>query len=278
MLVPAAYCFGGRLKSALGTNRKMEEQMSEQRLFISHAAVDRDLAAFLEETARVAIPGIQVFRASRVGQIRAGREWFDVVTRELREADQYMVLLTEASISKPWISFETGAAWYTERPLVPVLAPDFNPQDVPEPLRFLQLLSLGDPKQAQEAFKELGGELSDPDTFVSQASQIAQRSQRRALEDAGWKGIEFRDSYYAYDGPLEKLPEGDPVPMPEDLPQAFDQKGFESVLGIPGRLDNQFSVGFKRVWLVRNWQRKHPLLSSKEKQQLCVRSKKRHHQ
>jgi hypothetical protein len=135
----------------------MEEQMPQQRLFISHAAVDRGLAGFVDETARVAIPGIQVFRASRVGQIRAGREWFDVVTRELRESDKYMVLLTEASISKPWISFETGAAWYTGRTLVPLLAPGFNPQDVPEPLRFLQLLSLGDPKQAQEAFKGFMG-------------------------------------------------------------------------------------------------------------------------
>jgi len=189
-----------------------------------------------------------------------------------------MVLLTETSIDKPWISFETGAAWYTGRPLVPVLAPEFNAQDVPEPLRFLQLLSLGDPKQAQEAFKEIGGELFDPDAFVSRASQIAQQDQRRALQNSGWKGIEFQGSYYAYDGPLEKLPEGDPVPMPEGLPQAFDQKGFESVLGIPGRLNNQFSAGFKRVWFVESWQKKHPLLSSKEKQQLCVRSKESHNE
>lgn len=250
--------------------------MTYRKLFISHTAVDRDLAAFLEETAYIAVPGIQVFRASGVGQIKAGREWFDVVTRELRGADLYMVLLTESSVGKPWVSFETGAAWYTKRPLVPVLAPGFHPQDVPEPLGSLQLLALGDPKEAKQAFKELGGELSDPEQFVFQASRLAQQDQRRAIQALGWKGLEFQGYYYAYDGPLVKLAEGDPVPMPEGLSRAFQQNGFECILGIPTRLNNQFAEGFKRVWFVEDWQKKHTLLSSKEKQQLCVRPKESH--
>ena len=250
--------------------------MNGRKLFISHAAVDRELAALLEETVIITIPGIKVFRASRVGQIKAGREWFDLVTSELRDADQFLVILTEASVGKPWVLFETGAAWYTKRPLMPILAPGFLPQNVHEPLRFLQLLSLGNPSEVAQIFKELGGNLTDPQAFVLQATKLAELGRQKAMQEKGWKGVDYEGNYYAFDGPLEMLPEADPVPMPHGLFQAFRDQGFDQVLGIPNNLTDAFSKGYKRVWLINAWQKKHPLLSQKEKQQLCVRPKEGH--
>jgi hypothetical protein len=247
--------------------------MIEKMLFLSHAEVDRDLAALLEETVYLSVPGTQVFRASRVGQIAGGREWFDVVTHHLKESALYVILLSGNSVEKPWLSFETGAAWYTQRPLKPVLAPGFTPREVPEPLRFLQLLSLSDTGEAAQLFTELGGKLQDPETFVSRAVELASNDRSPSMREQGWAGIEFGEDFFALDGPLEKLPEGDPVQMPDDLPEAFKSAGYDLVFGTSGRLTDQISQGFKRIWRIVGWKRKHSLIDRVNKQQLCARAK-----
>ena len=91
---------------------------------------------------------MSVFRTTRLGQIPAGKEWLAVIQQNIRDADAYLVLLTPWSMSRPWINFETGAAWFSERKLVPVVAGDLAKDVVVEPLRSLQLLSLEDPAEA----------------------------------------------------------------------------------------------------------------------------------
>ncbi len=251
--------------------------MNQRAIFLSHAATDREVAALLEETLYLSVPDVQIFRASRVGQILGGREWFDAVTSHLRDAESYIVLLSERSVTKPWVSFETGAAWYTQRPLKPVLVPGFNPSGVPEPLRFFQILSLSDANEAAQLFTELGGKLKNPQLFVSQAVELVTRDKLRSMAEQGWVGIEFGRDFYAIDGPLESLPEADPVQMPDELPDAFKQAGFDLVFGIPGRLDSQFSQGYRRIWRIVGWERKHSLIDQQNRQQLCARHKKTEH-
>src|SRR5262245_28189223 len=127
-----------------------------RQLFLSHSAEDSDLAQFLEETLRASVPGIRVFRTTRVGGIPTGKEWFNVIGSQLLASDSYLILLTPASAAKPWVCFETGAAWFSQRLLVPVLAGGLGPAGVPEPLRLLQLLSLEEHGQAGQAFRDLG--------------------------------------------------------------------------------------------------------------------------
>jgi hypothetical protein len=116
----------------------------KRELFLSHCATDIELAEYLEQSLRDAIPGIEVFRTTRPGGIPSGQDWFKIITEHLRVADCFLVLLTEASVQRPWISFETGAAWFSERPLVPLLAPGVVSSQVPEPIRLLQHIPLDD--------------------------------------------------------------------------------------------------------------------------------------
>jgi hypothetical protein len=241
------------------------------KLFLSHSAVDIDLAEYLELEARRSIPSIDVFRTTRVGQIQAGSEWFNIIAEQLRQADCFLILLTEASINRPWICFETGAAWFSKRPIVPVLSGEFKAEMVPEPLRSLQLLSLGSSEQASQVFRELGGELRDPDEFVTRVRELALRGKLKALDELGWEGIQFEDQFYAYEGPFQHLSTGDAIPMPEGLPRAFQQHGFENRLCIPGRPKDALAAGYKCVWLIDKFKQKRPLLSRNEKQQLYVR-------
>jgi TIR domain-containing protein len=80
-------------------------------LFLSHAALNRDLAILVRDQLKDSRPDLSVFVASRPGDIRADEDWLPVIQREIRGADAYCVLLTPNSSGRPWVWFETGAAW-----------------------------------------------------------------------------------------------------------------------------------------------------------------------
>jgi hypothetical protein len=242
----------------------------KRELFLSHSAADIDLAEYLDLSLRSAVPGIEVFRTTRPGKIPTGRDWFNVIAQHLRSADCFLVLLTEASMTRPWISFETGAAWFSERQLVPVLAPGLQASRVPEPLRLLQLASLDDPAAAAQLFAEIGGQLENPEEFVARAKELAAHGRQKGLSER-FQGIVCDGAFYAYEGPFEELATGDPVPMLDGLPVAFRDAGFDVVMVISSRPETALAAGYKKVWLLDQWNQRRPLLSKKDAQQLYVK-------
>ena len=185
-------------------------------------------------------------------------------------SDRFLILLTPASIARPWIWFETGAIWIRELPFVPAYAGGLRPLDLPEPLKSLQLLSLEKKADSTQAFAELGGKLDNPDEFTDRVHELAARGKEIALKDEGWVGLAYEDQYYAWDGPLETLPTGSPIPLPEPLIKALREAGWDSRTGIDGDLMNEFSQGYSQVFRVDNWKRKRALVS-RDKQVLLVR-------
>ena len=73
-------------------------------VFISHAASDWVTASRLRR--QLADFDIRAVYHRR----KAGVEWQDMVWRSLDEADAVIILLTEAGLKSPWITFEAGAA------------------------------------------------------------------------------------------------------------------------------------------------------------------------
>jgi hypothetical protein len=140
--------------------------------FLSHASVDAPLAAHLETALRASTPSLEVFRTTRVDQIPSGRAWFEHITAHLRAATQYVVLLTPNSQSRPWVCFEAGGAWATDRTRVLALGGGLQAGDTIEPLRQLQLLSLEEHEQAAQVFRALGTTLADPKAFAETARRI----------------------------------------------------------------------------------------------------------
>src|SRR5690349_4700571 len=71
------------------------------RIFISHAAIDAQVATSVADLIRRCDPAAQVFVASRPGDIAAGQEWHAAIQAELRAATAYVVILTPSSVSRP---------------------------------------------------------------------------------------------------------------------------------------------------------------------------------
>jgi len=241
------------------------------KIFISHAAVDVGIAEYLETSLRQASPQIEVFRTTRVGQIPSGTEWFSRITSELRAADKYLVLLTPWGMARPWVCFETGAAWISNKTLVTVVAGGMSKSEAVEPLKFLQLLSIEHMDEAEMAFTELGCVLPDPEGFVQTVLSLSVLARNRSLEEDGWDKVEVDGKVYAWDGPLEKLSDGIYKPIPVDKYAAFQATGIELVSGDPNRLDGLFAKGYSPLHLIDfDRGRKHRLLT-RDSQVLMVK-------
>lgn len=230
-------------------------------IFISHAAADRALAEYLEATILHLDPKVEVFRTTRSGQIPAGRPWFDHIVGQLEASDRYAILLTPASQVRPWVNFETGVAFHTRRKLVPLLAAGLSYEDLVEPLRNLQAISLTSAEGAQLAFRELGLVLNDVAGFLTTIEKLGEQSRSAALDEQGWEQVVVDGARYAWDGPLDDLKESFGVHAPPEIDTALHAAGFKAQYGIAGDLWNEQSQGFRQVWkLDLNHRRRHPVV------------------
>jgi hypothetical protein len=75
-------------------------------IFISHATADKWLASTLCE--KLESVGATTFRDDR--DIRGGDDIPEEIFRQIRQSQEFLVLLTPASINRPWILLEVGAA------------------------------------------------------------------------------------------------------------------------------------------------------------------------
>jgi hypothetical protein len=187
--------------------------------FISHVPGDYALADYLRRALEAGAPGVTYFMSSERGHINSGVAWCEKIFEELKQADRFLILLTPASIERLWVSFETGAAWMTEWPCVLLAAGLQAP--VPQPLSMLQVLFLDGPRPRDavvQAFEQLGSEPpADLHRFLARVPHLVQAGAEQEAGNAGWHGVPLGHDFYAWDGPLNRLADYEPVDMPLEL-------------------------------------------------------------
>lgn len=244
-------------------------------VFISHASLDSELAELVERQLKLGNPDICVFRTTRVGQIPSGKEWLTHIQENIRASDRFLVLLTPWSMRRPWVNFEAGAAWHSEKHIVPVVAGSLEKGEVVEPLRSLQLLSLEDQSEATQAFTDLDSILGDSLQFCSAVVSICARAKVVALLEADWEGVDHDGQFYAWDGPVESLADGQPKPVPPGLVEVLSSLGREQATGMPNDLLNENSKGFSLVYLLDQKRRRKHQLVGEYSQVLLTRERPR---
>ncbi|HEU0015171.1 MAG TPA: toll/interleukin-1 receptor domain-containing protein [Longimicrobium sp.] len=245
-----------------GKNRTLSDGSKSnprsERLFISHASVDRAVAEYIQSQIQAAVPRLDVFLASVPGHIPVGADWLATIKDELTRATAYLILLTPASVQRPWIAFEMGAAWMSERTLLTVLAGELDRASIPMPLSSFQILSLESPREAHEVMKRLGGTLADGERFSAHVREIARTSEAREVERAGWGGVQVEDRFFAWSGPE--------LWMLADRPSAYPPAGLIDALrladlvpryGNRNRLTNHLAQGRVQVFETdrKTWKR-----------------------
>ena len=100
-------------------------------VFISHSSRDqwvaRQMARVIEETGRQY--SVKTFLDEK--DIESGDHIHESIRDSIRDCDEFMVLLTRASASRPWVLIEIGAAWSQGKRVVAVME-DVTPAELPD--------------------------------------------------------------------------------------------------------------------------------------------------
>jgi hypothetical protein len=109
-------------------------------IFISHiheeAIPARGLRRYLGHSE------LDSFLSSENWQIMLGERWFDKVLRELENAKIVILMLSPASVTRPWISFEAGWAWSKNKVTIPACYAGLKLGEMPRPYSELQGVDL----------------------------------------------------------------------------------------------------------------------------------------
>jgi hypothetical protein len=117
----------------------------KKRLFISHISEEGQVAERIKTAlSRDFLGLVEVFVSSDTESIAAGEEWLRSVERALHDCKIFVVLCSPESIRRPWINFETGAAWMRDIPIIPVCHSGLLPHDLRMPLSLKQGIALND--------------------------------------------------------------------------------------------------------------------------------------
>lgn len=206
---------------------------STNRGFLSHVSTDRALAEHFRTVLEGGAHDVKYFMASQRGAIRSGDPWCETIFRELRSADRFLILLTPTSVTRLWVSFETGAGWMSKQPIVLLAVGGLQMSQIPTPLSELHVLSLdgdGGRDALLQAFEQLGSRPPDDlDGFLREAHRLAASGTEEAVRESGWSGVQVGSRFYVWDGPLDDLEDRDPIVMrlelDAELNTALDEAG-----------------------------------------------------
>ncbi|HGI3940921.1 TPA: toll/interleukin-1 receptor domain-containing protein [Streptococcus agalactiae] len=139
--------------------------MAKKKIFISHIGEESEIAKkFKKEILNYTNRGVEIFVSSDDESIYAGDDWEDEVKNNIKSCDMMLVLLSKKSLYRPWISFETGAAWVRGIKPIPICHGGLDTDSLPKPFSIMQALN-ADEKGLTKVFRRVS--LLRDEDFVS---------------------------------------------------------------------------------------------------------------
>ena len=226
-------------------------------IFISHAKANSNIARSLAEALEAAREDVTTFIASRPGDIRADEDWLKGIERALQEADAYIIILTPESVMRPWVNFESGAAWFFRRQLIFVCIQALSTDDIPLPVASRQVYTLDDKEQLLAVFKTLGLPLIDPEASTARITQQAAETVPTGGDEAAWEGVQIQGVFYAWSGSLLSLEDREPVPPPAGLLKEIERRGLTPRWATLNRISHHIERGLAQVFATdrKTWRR-----------------------
>lgn len=99
------------------------------KVFISHSSRDTWIAKKISDDLNRM--GVETFLDEK--DLEAGARFDEKINENLKQCDEFLVLLSPASVSSPWVLIEVGGARVLGKHLVPVLL-HLGANDIPDPI------------------------------------------------------------------------------------------------------------------------------------------------
>src|SRR6267142_3697070 len=113
-------------------------------IFISFIHEEENLAKAVqhylwEEFRQLSVPW-SIFLSADPSQLLPGQDWLERINQELNTATVVMLMLSQASVKRPWVNFEAGAAWLDGRKhIIPVCYGGILKDQLPTPYAAMRL-------------------------------------------------------------------------------------------------------------------------------------------
>jgi hypothetical protein len=159
--------------------------MEQYSIFISHAAVDEEIADALKDLLREAFPTLRVFVSSDPEDLPPGTQWVGKILSALETAQIMLVLTTDRGLSRKWVWFETGRFWFSGVPSIPCCVGKVRKSQLPSPFSDLQGLNIDDESDLRRLLGTIdntfGGRSgkTDPAEFVRNIIRLNLRAEER---------------------------------------------------------------------------------------------------
>lgn len=114
------------------------------RIFISHIHEERKVATALQKFLQEKLPEKEgVFSSSDKRQLYAGEDWLQRIKKELKSAKVVILMMSPASVKRPWVNFEAGAAWLKKGTIIiPICYAGLLKKQLPKPYSDMQAVNL----------------------------------------------------------------------------------------------------------------------------------------
>ena len=134
------------------------------RIFISHSHSDEIIADllvdFLGEAMELSKKDIRCTSDPNHGLDFSSASISEQLKNDLKNAGALIVLVTVDSLRSPWILFEVGSFWTTNKLVAPIVGPGLSFEDLPGPLKGYRSIRIGD-EDANHQLNELVNQLNE---------------------------------------------------------------------------------------------------------------------
>jgi hypothetical protein len=171
-------------------------------VFVSHAAIDHELAAQLKSVVENTFASVDVFVSSDPEDLPPGDLWIDTILNNLRKAEMLLAVTTVRGLSRKWVWFESGTSWKQGPPTIPCCVGATRKSDLPAPFSSRQALNIDEERDLRALFGELekkfgrAQDLPDFSRVVGEFIRIDVRAEERfkvlqdPLQAAARKSVE----------------------------------------------------------------------------------------
>jgi hypothetical protein len=112
-------------------------------VFISFVHEDQRVAEAVQQYLKTKLNLDEpAFLSSDTWQVFAGERWLERIVAELTVAKVVILMLSKRSIERPWVNFEAGGAWLTEKVIIPACYGNMSKDRLPKPYSSVQALNL----------------------------------------------------------------------------------------------------------------------------------------
>lgn len=119
------------------------------KIFISHSSQENELAEYFASWFENNFENLTCFCSSRPDDLSSGDLWRDKIVKNIEEATIFIILMSQTSVNKMWLHFESGIflGANKEKKLIPAIYGSINKDNLPSTLTDRTVLELDNSRE-----------------------------------------------------------------------------------------------------------------------------------